>query len=309
MAVYIPRPHPRPALWGGKLIKEYFHYADFPDDIGQSWAFSAQEGASNLIENGGYAGRTLAGLWREKPEIFRSRFDRFPVIVSLVAPVEDLSIQIHPNARMAAEAGYAMGKNEAWYFLEAQEGGDIVYGCRAKNEAELREMIAAGQWDELVARLPVRQGDFVYLPAGMLHALRKGSIVYEVQQAADITYRFFDYHRKGPDGKERELHLEQAIRCMDFGLTSSSAHPHQALELLPHGTLATLIRNDSFCVRKLVLHAEAAMGFDGYQLMTVCRGAGAVNGMPAAMGQSFLVPAKEKITLTGDLTILMTGEE
>lgn len=308
MAVYFTKPIPRPALWGGKLLKEYFQYPDFPDNIGQSWAFSAQDGASNLIEGGEYAGKTLADLWHEKPYIFASRYNTFPVIVSLVAPVEDLSIQIHPNAAIAAESGHAMGKNEAWYFLEAQDDGNIVYGCRAKNEVELRKMIASDRWNDLVQLLPVRRGDFVYLPAGILHALRKGSIVYEIQQATDITYRFFDYHRKGTDGKERDLHIEQAIRCMNFNLNEDCAHSSQIDDYLPHGTLTKLVCNDSFCVRKLVLNREETLVFDGYQLMTVCNGGGRVDGLPLHIGQSFLVPSKNKILLEGQMTILMTGE-
>lgn len=127
---------PRLTIWGGPLHREYFHYPQFPDNVGQSWSFSAQEGEgkSNLFLNGEFKGQTLETVWQNHPELFRSRFDRFPVIISLVAPMDDLSLQIHPDDQVAAKIGFPSGKNEAWYFLEAEENASIIYGQTAKNE-------------------------------------------------------------------------------------------------------------------------------------------------------------------------------
>ena len=90
---------------------------------------------------------------------------------------------------MLKKVGFSSGKNEAWYFIEANDDANIVYGHHAKDEKELRKYIQEDRWDELIKHLDVHPGDFVYLPAGLLHALKKGSIVYEIQQATDITYR------------------------------------------------------------------------------------------------------------------------
>lgn len=309
MAVYKTLPIERPALWGGALLREYFHYPWFGDSIGQSWSFSGQKDDSNRIENGIYRGSTLRELWNEKPELFRSRFASFPVIISLVAPMDDLSIQIHPNAEVARAAGYASGKNEAWYFLEAAEGGDIVYGQTAKDEQTLREKIANDRWDDLVCHLPVHQGDFVYLPAGILHALRKGSIVYEIQQATDVTYRFFDYHRKDAQGKERPLHLEQAIACVDYALSGADAHPKAVTQTLAQGSMTTFIRNESFCVSRFTISGAQSLRFTGYQLFTVVAGTGLADELELEIGVNFLLPAGDTVTLRGDLTLMATCEE
>ena len=143
-------PVPRPALWGSTLLRDYFHYPQFPDGIGQSWSFSAQEGEGLSNRIVGMEGMTLLNLWEERPELFCSRHKRFPVIISLVAPEDDLSLQIHPTARISARLGYPTGKNEAWYFLETTCNAQIVYGQNAHDEAQLREMIAADRWDELM---------------------------------------------------------------------------------------------------------------------------------------------------------------
>ncbi len=304
------QPIPRPALWGGTLLREYFRYPAFPDDIGQSWAFSAQEGegGSNRIVGGDYDGQTLAALWREKPELFGSRFSRFPVIVSLVAPMDDLSLQIHPNDRAAAEAGFPTGKNEAWYFLEAKEGASIVYGQSARDEAALREMIRQDAWGDIMQHLPVKQGDFVYLPAGIVHALQKGSIVYEIQQATDVTYRFFDYHRKDAQGHERPLQLTQAIRCVDFTLSQADAHPRSTRVEMPGVTVTTLIDNDSFCVRRYDFAGAVTMPFQSYALMTCVAGEGTADGVSVGMGVSFIVTAGSSVSFEGNMRLMCTCE-
>lgn len=301
---------PRPALWGGTLIKSYFNYPQFPDNIGQSWSFSAQEGEgqSNRIIGGEYHGQTLLSLWQEQPQLFNSQHARFPVIISLVAPEDDLSLQIHPSDTVAAAIGYPSGKNEAWYFLEAEPNASIIYGQNAKDEAQLRSLLAADRWGEIAQLLPVHQGDFVYLPAGIVHALKKGSIVYEIQQATDITYRFYDYHRKDAKGQERELQVEQAIECVDYTLTQANAHPPAETLTYPQAEITTFITGSSFCVRRYLIKGGISFHFDAYQLMTCIKGNGFADRHPVSIGDSFLVTADSDVMLEGDMCLMDTSE-
>ena len=304
-------PIQRPAIWGGKLLKNYFHYPQFRDDIGQSWSFSAQEGEgkSNRILSAPYEGETLLSLWERHPELFQSPLSRFPVIISLVAPEDDLSLQIHPDDVQAGKEGYPTGKNEAWYFLEAEEGAKIVYGQKTSCEAELRDRIAKDEWDRIMDFLPVHPGDFVYLPAGIVHALKKGSIVYEIQQATDVTYRFYDYHRKDAQGRERELHLEKAISCVHYDLSAKDAHPPVREQKLPGAEVTSFVENSSFCVRRYRIHGSVSFDFESYQLMICVRGSGLAEGQPVSVGQSFLVPARTALALEGNMTLLCTSEK
>ena len=302
-------PVPRPALWGGTLLRDYFHYPQFPDDIGQSWSFSAQEGEGLSNRIVGMEGMTLLNLWEERPELFCSRHKRFPVIISLVAPEDDLSLQIHPNARISARLGYPTGKNEAWYFLETKCNAQIVYGQNAHDEAQLREMIATDRWDEIMRYLPVQKGDFVYLPAGVVHALKKGSIVYEIQQATDITYRFFDYHRVDAQGHERPLQLEEAIGCVDYTLTQSGAKRPGITHTFPHASVTTFVANDSFCVRRYEVFGTETFHFAGYQLMTCVAGKGTADGQDLSVGKSVLITAGSETTFTGQMTLMCTCEQ
>ena len=150
--------------------------------------------------------------------------------------------------------------------------------------------------------LDVHPGDFVYLPAGLLHALRKGSIVYEIQQATDITYRFYDYHRKDEYGHERELHMEEAINCLSYNPEDMKNQIHPVETYYQNCIQTVFIANDSFTVTKL----EFEYIHTNYQLATVVKGQGQVNNQDIKVGDNFLIPIHTQIQLNGQMTIMMT---
>ncbi|MGB8452158.1 MAG: type I phosphomannose isomerase catalytic subunit [Anaerocolumna sp.] len=302
-------PIARDAIWGGTLLKEYFHYEDYGNQVGQSWSFSAQKSASNKIINEKYEGMTLADLWNRHPELFESGFKEFPFIISLVAPMDDLSIQVHPDEEYARKKGFTTGKNEAWYFIRTEEKSSIVYGHMAENEAELRRYIDKGKWDSLICSEPVRTADFVYIPAGMLHALKKGNIVYEVQQAADVTYRFYDYGRTDQYGNKRELHLEDAIACISYRKSDGDEESQVMCE--NENFRVTRYHNDeNFCITKINIKGPSVITFKKYQLATIIRGSGVIEGIQVTIGESFLIPAEYgKIIMDGDMDLMLTSEK
>lgn len=306
MGVLFFKPIPRLAIWGHTLVKDYFGYHDFPDGVGQAWSFSCQKGASNICETAPYQGKTLLELWQEHQELFGHPNEQFPVIISLVGPEDDLSIQVHPDVKAALKLGYQAGKNEAWYFIEAEPGAKIVYGHNAKDEADLTHYIKEEQWDKLIRHLEVHPDDFVYLPAGLLHALKNGSVVYEIQQATDVTFRFYDYHRKDANGNERELHLKEAIECLSYDQKEMENKLTTVMTSLENGEQTVFIDNDSFTVTKLELTGENHYYHDNYQLATVVRGSGTVDGVPIKVGDNFLIPQGNKIVFDGHMTIMMT---
>ena len=306
MSVLFFKPIARPAIWGHTLVKDYFGYDEFPEGIGQSWSFSAQKGVSTECLTAPYQGKTLLDLWENHQELFGHPNEEFPVIISLVGPEEDLSIQVHPDDEHAKKVGFSSGKNEAWYFIEAKEDANIVYGHHAKDEKNLRQYIAEERWDELISHLDVHTGDFVYLPAGLLHALKKGSIVYEIQQATDITYRFYDYHRKDKKGNERELHLEQAIDCLSYDTKDMKNNIHPVKIPMENGEQTIFISNDSFTVTKLDIQGKNSYKCDNYQLATVVKGSGCVDGKDIKVGDNFLIPTNNKVELDGQMIIMMT---
>ncbi len=296
-------PIPRYTIWGGKACNQYFHTEDrFEDGVGQIWAFSAQagEGMSTVCSSEPFKGKTLREIWEQEPALFGGKTGVFPLIISLVAPEDDLSLQVHPDAEQAIRRGYPMGKNEAWYFIRCQEGASIVYDHFMKDREEMQAYVQAERWDEIPKHRPVRDGDFVYIPAGMMHAMGKGVVVYEIQQSTDVTYRFYDYHRKDKNGNERPLDLEDAIECLHYDGAPKEAQPSVA------GPETIYISNDSFTVSRLEVKEPLTWHTEPYRLATVTVGAGTADGIPVREGSSFLIPSDTKVDLDGNMEIMLT---
>ena len=300
------KPIPFKTVWGGTSIKEYYGYDWMPDGTGQAWAFSAQVDNSTECVSGPFAGKTLKELWENNPELFGNTNREFPLIVSMLCPCDDLSIQVHPNEEQARELGYTMGKNEAWYFLDASDDAQIVFGHNATNEADLRSYIDEGRWSELYRHLKVRTDDFVYIPAGQLHACGKNVIAYEVQQATNVTFRFYDYDRTDDEGNKRELHLEQAISCLTYD--SDLNYGRYTTNVVAYGgcVRTLLCNNESFTIEKLQIDEDSYHLKEGtYELVSVVRGKGTVNEIPVSTGSHFLVPKDTPVDIKGSLTCML----
>ncbi len=193
--------------------------------IGESLELSALPGQESAVSRGSLEGRGLLELLSEYGsalvgEAVTARYGQdFPVLIKLIDAQDDLSIQVHPDDAYARAHDLGVfGKTEAWVILHS-DGGRIALGLQAGVRAtDLAQAIAAGQAQQVVRFQPVSAGDVVYLPAGTIHALCKGVLIYEVQQSSDITFRLYDYDRAGLDGRKRDLHVEDGIAVSNFSI-------------------------------------------------------------------------------------------
>src|SRR5581483_3278668 len=113
---------------------------------------------------------------------------------------------------------------ECWYILHAEPGAQLVLGwTHDTNRAEYERRVADGSLGDILRRVPVQAGDAYYLPSGTLHAIGAGIILFETQQASDLTYRIFDWNRIGADGKPRELHIAKAADVLNYHRGTSGA--------------------------------------------------------------------------------------
>ncbi|MDR2686852.1 MAG: class I mannose-6-phosphate isomerase, partial [Oscillospiraceae bacterium] len=214
------RPHVSETVWGGNRLAENFNIdPQGRANTAEAWALSAHPKGCSTVEDGPFAGRTLARLFAERPELFGSNCagkEKFPVIVKLIDAKEDLSLQVHPRDGDAALRPGEAGKNECWFILEAPPGAKLYMGLR---EAITRAQFAAAIENKTimgyVQAFEVEEGDFFFIPAGTLHAIGKGVLLAEVQQNSDTTYRVYDYNRL-QDGQQRELHVAQAGAVADL---------------------------------------------------------------------------------------------
>jgi mannose-6-phosphate isomerase len=215
----------KPRIWGGRRLESLLGKS-LPSDalIGESWEVADLEHDQSTVSRGPAAGQTLGELVREwGPDLLGAAplFEgRFPLLIKYLDACQHLSVQVHPDAAMAARlGGNVRVKNEAWYVLHAEPDGCIYRGlCAGVTAAGFEASIRAGTCADLLQRIVVRPGECYYLPSGTVHALGAGVVVAEVQTPSDITYRVFDWNRVDPaTGKPRELHVAQALECINFG--------------------------------------------------------------------------------------------
>jgi mannose-6-phosphate isomerase len=196
-----------------------------PDEtslFGEAWEISAREEADSVVVGGTYAGRTLTALWSDpalRSAIFGEKApeeERFPLLCKILDARDRLSIQVHPPADLAEQLG-GEPKAEVWYIAEADPGAKLYVGVRHGVDEEcFREALETGRAERCVHTIPVEKGEHIFIPGGRLHAIGAGLLIYEIQQNSDTTYRVYDWNRPGIDGKPRQLHVEESIKCIDF---------------------------------------------------------------------------------------------
>jgi mannose-6-phosphate isomerase len=206
-------------IWGGDELAVRFGKAT-PGQrlIGESWELWDD----NAVREGPFAGQSLRALCAARgAELLGHRAGDgagCPLLVKLIHARDLLSIQVHPDDATAARlAPGARGKTEAWYILRAEPGARLIYGLRGGiDRAGVAAAVAEGTLEQYVTYLPVRTGDVVFVPAGTLHAIGAGIVLCEVQQASTLTYRLYDWQRRGADGQPRPLHVAEALVALRF---------------------------------------------------------------------------------------------
>lgn len=213
----------KPKIWGGRRLAAHLGKR-LPDGelIGESWELSDLPGHESVVREGPCRGQSLRRLvdaWGDGLLGAASPVDgRFPLLIKFLDASCDLSVQVHPPEFVAAREPGAAVKDEAWYVVMAEPGAAIYRGLNpGVTRAQLVETLRTGEVAPLLRRIPVRAGDCCYLPSGTVHALGAGVLVAEVQTPSDTTYRLFDWNRIDEStGAPRALHVEQALRCIDF---------------------------------------------------------------------------------------------
>ena len=207
-------------IWGGQNLPRFAGKTVPPGaQIGESW----ETEVGNRAINPPYQDRSLADLVDDLGEALLGTQalavfgPRFPLLAKFIDAQDKLSVQVHPADEYAQQhEGGKLGKTEAWYILHADPGAVLIHGLRRTITSEqVRQAIANVTLDSLLHEEPVQTGDVVFVPAGTVHAINAGIILYELQEYSDVTYRLYDYGRLTAEGKPRELHVEKALDVMD----------------------------------------------------------------------------------------------
>lgn len=288
-------PECKDYLWGGNRLKETYHKQTEKTPCAESWELSFHKDGLTRLANG----KTLAETATAAELGERAaRFPFFPVLTKFIDAKENLSVQVHPSDEYALRNENSLGKTEMWYVVEAQKGAGLYLGFnRDVTKAEYEQAIRENRLTELLNFYEVQAGDCYFIPSGTIHAIGAGCLIYEIQQNSNVTYRVYDYGRKGKDGKERELHIDKALAVTNLQ------------QFTPLRFTDCLGKCDYFTAQKYEVKNKLTLCADrgSFHCVTCVRGEGRLNGMPILQGDSYFVPANfGAYTLEGNMEILLT---
>ncbi|MDE5691879.1 MAG: class I mannose-6-phosphate isomerase [Alistipes sp.] len=292
-------------LWGGEKIAPYKRMQTDRTQIGESWELSGVEGDVSVVAEGPDAGKTLTQLIdRDRERLLGQRnyqrFGReFPLLIKFIDARQDLSIQVHPDDRLAWERHRSKGKTEMWYVVAADEGAHLRSGfARQVTPAEYEKSVADDTITELLSDHEVRPGDVFFLPAGRIHSIGAGSFIAEIQQTSNITYRIYDFNRRDAQGNLRELHTELAKEAIDYTVAADYRTRYEAVKDRPVELVACPYFTTT--LYDLTRPCEIDLAATDSFLVVICiEGSGTLtddqgNTLPVRQGETVLVPASAR---------------
>ena len=295
-------------LWGGHTIAQWYDHvpADF-ENVGEAWVISDVEKYPTMVANGPHAGDSLQDLLEVYMDelvggkVYEAFGNQFPLLLKFIDAVDDLSIQVHPDDEYAIEHEDSLGKTEMWYVMPSPDHAAIYLGWNKEMDTvRISASIADGTLAEHLQHYEVREGDVAFIPTGTVHAMCRDTIVAEIQENSDLTYRLYDYNRVGNDGRKRPLKLAQALDVMAFGPVKDATvtHPEPVmngavnLKKTPYFT-TNLMSLDRPVQRDYMLLDSfvAFMCVSGSCTVTAADGEAEDNSVSLRLGEAVLIPA------------------
>ncbi len=312
-------------IWGGDLLPEYTG-RELPETnmpIGESWEVVDRPDVQSIVRNGALAGTTLDSLVKQYgPSLLGNRWNgegRFPLLIKLIDAGERLSLQVHPDeAYCNRHQDGSEPKTEMWYVMANRAGAKIMAGIGTRTTRQ--QVLSSLSSPDVESHLQIfssNPGDAYFIPAGMLHAIGEGNLLYEVQQNSDSTFRLSDWGRVDANGQSRELHVKQGEESIDFMNRISPRIPNVVGETAHNRKFALVNRCRSFSADVLKLrnlwqentnnggsfHLLTAVNnpikvgrkSDGEEMMVEVQ-AGETTLIPACFGNYFILPQKSGST-------------
>ena len=325
MKPYKFQPYLRTMIWGGYQIAPFKGIYTAQPNIGESWEISSVPGHESVAVERGIIGDVDCGLNLTQlidkykgllvgERVYKKFGNQFPLLVKFIDSRQDLSVQVHPDDKLAMERHGCLGKTEMWYVLKADVGAKIYSGLKQSITPEEYERLAttdttnpltrssANPFLDVIATHESHQGDLYFLPAGRLHAIGAGNFLVEIQETSDITYRVYDFGRKDAQGKPRELHIAEAKDAIDYRVWPEYRTSYDSTK--PN---SELIHCPYFTVNRVVVQvaAEVDLHTDSFVVVVCLWGEANINGIRVKQGETLLVPASENVLyIFGNATFL-----
>ncbi len=287
------RPIYKQRIWGGQKLREVFD-KDLPagEKIGESWELADLPEDKSVIANGELSGQTLQSAIEKYPKEItgdENFLGAFPLLIKLLDAQYTLSVQVHPDPETCRRMGRGEPKTECWYIISAEPGAVIYKGLKeGVTKEQFAEAIEKGNVADMSVKIPVEVGECHFLPSGTTHAIGQGLLIAEIQMPSDTTYRVFDWNRVDDTGKERELHIEEALESIHFDSSGDN---------LSVTKMGRLVDCEYFKVDKGHQGKNCELLISAGQMKTliIISGSGTItgagDGVEFAAGDTLLIPA------------------
>ena len=291
------KPFIKSFIWGGDYFQKYGKGNQ--EVISELWELSLREGFSSVIASGKDEGKTLLEVMKEEDVgPVRNRFPYFPLLIKLIDAKDNLSVQVHPSDEYALEHEHSFGKTEMWHIIDADEGAGLYVGLNDDyTKEDIEKRLNDGSILEALNFFKVQPGETYLINSGTIHAIGKGVRLIEIQQNSDLTYRLYDYLRKDKNGNYRELHIEKALKVIDY-------HKYQPQK--QEGDL--LADNKYFKVMRKEIHGSLTLTADkdAFMSFTFIKGQGYVNDIPYQIFDTFFLPYGKECVIKGDGIVIIS---
>lgn len=293
------KPKYREYIWGGRRFESVLdRELGDGDTYAESWELVDHGEDQSVVANGDFTGLTLRELvTRHGAALFGQHHPQpnFPLLFKFVDAHRNLSVQVHPNDEQAGQLDPPdLGKTEAWVIMDARPGATIYAGLkRGFDRDSFAREVARGTCELCLNQIHPQPGDCIFVPAGLVHAIGAGLLIAEIQQSSNTTFRLFDWNRVRPDGQPRDLHIEQALDTINYGLGPTKVQQPVATD---DPAVWRLVRCDKFVLDKWTIDQPKCTSADQrFHVLSVLSGAvdvaGDPSGLPVSRGQTVLVPA------------------
>lgn len=238
---FLLKPAAKDYLWGGNRLNDEFDKNIDMTPLAETWECSTHPDGLSIVGSGEYDGSTLKDVLAMHPDYLGSHplenvidgKPELPILIKFIDANKNLSVQVHPDDEYAyANENGQRGKTEMWYVLDATKDASLIYGLQFRLTADdIKNKIENGSLDKWLQRIPVKKDDVFFIEAGTIHAIGEGTLVAEIQENSNLTYRLYDYDRVDKHGNKRQLHVDKAL---DVASLSVRPRPKQSMRVLKY---------------------------------------------------------------------------
>lgn len=287
-------------IWGGKKIYGMFPEEEY-ENASELWLLSCREDGESTVKNGSLKDSTVGQVFEELGKRFGGKkydpFKAFPIFIKLVDAKDSLPIG-------------ASTKNRLLYIADAEPDAQMVYGfSRDTSESEIRQRISTNTLFSVCNYSAVKKGDIISIPAGLIHAIGKGILCYEILAGDEEFYPISDYGRTDENGNRLPLMISSALHILDYSAAPSNAARLEDTFLYPFGTVSEFPTDKSLFVSLIRLSGSAGLSENESFISAVITEGSATMSYPSGSvhlktGDSIVIPAGMNVKFTGYADIL-----